>query len=311
MNSTDNKKMHYIFLAVCCIIFISWIAIFPLGPGNRITIGTCGLDSMPMNYSTDIPPAFERSFLYKFGEREPDRNLPLPPLQRYPERKLLIDTLMDRAQITGSQDSIIGLYEFPDARLLLIDRNTNVSEVLESGDKIQTLSLAPISVGTFHFEDKTTENPEHGAYNFLYENSVTITRVDLVLPHPGNVTVPLYIVNKTETEQVFYPDGRSLAMITTTGRFYVIYGQRVERVTGTSAIILDPAWKQCSHRTEISGEGSRVGETKYTIKFARSSERLLWSRLITTSDHIQVFDAAMGGTSSSQWISADSSGCTC
>lgn len=311
MNSAEKRKLDYFILTVCCIIFISWIAIFPLGPGNRISMGTCGFETMPMTYSTDIQPTFEQSFLHKFGEPEPDRNLTLPPLQQYPERNVIIDSLMERAQINGSQDSIIGLYEFPGTRLLLINRNERGTEILDSGGRLQTVPLAPVPVGSFHFEDNQTENPEHGGYQYHYENSVSITRINLVIPTPGNVTLPLYIVNKTDLEQVFYPDGRSLAAITTTGNYYVIYGQRVERVTGSHAIILDPAWKQCSPRMVISGEGSRAGESKYTIKLARSSERLLWYRLITTSDYIQISDAEMGGTSSSRWISNDSTGCSC
>ena len=311
MNFSDGKTWRFILLAACCIIIISWAAIVITSPGNRISIGTCGPDSIPMNYSTEIQPAYETSYLYKFREPEPGRSLTLPPLQRYPEHQARIDALMDRAHISGSPESIIGLYEFPEYRLLLIDRNESVTGVLETNNTLKTLSLTPVPVGTFHFEDNQTENPDHGAYRFHYENSVEITRIDPVVPPSGNLTAPLYIVNKTELEQVFYPNGRVLAAITTTGRFYVIYGQRVERVTGTSAILLDPAWKQCSPRMETAGEGSRAGEMKYTIKFARSSERLLWSRLITTSDQIQIFDAAMGGTSSSQWMSTDSTGCSC
>ncbi|MFA4850691.1 MAG: hypothetical protein WC626_13280, partial [Methanoregula sp.] len=74
MNSTDNKKVHYIFLAVCCSFFISWIAIFSLSPGYRIFVGTCGSDTIPLNYSTDIEPEYDLSFLHEFGEREPDRS---------------------------------------------------------------------------------------------------------------------------------------------------------------------------------------------------------------------------------------------
>lgn len=311
MNLTNRRLWDKILVAMCCAIIISVVVIFVISPGNRISLGTCGFETMPMTYSTDIQPTFEESFLHKFGEPEPDRNLTLPSLKRYPEHNVIIDTLMERVQFNGSQDSIIGLYEFPYARLLLIDRSEQVTEILDSGSKLQTVSLAPVPVGSFHFEDNQTENPEHGGYQYYYEDSVSITRIGLVIPTPGNVTVPLYIVNKTELEQVFYPDGRSLAAITTTGNYYVLYGQRVERVTGSYTIILDPAWKQCSPRMEISGEGSKAGEIKYTIKLARSSERLLWSRLITTSDQIQISDAAMGGTSSSQWISTDSTGCTC
>jgi len=315
MNFTHKNAWHTILLAVCCIIIISVIAIFVISPGHRIYVGTCGTDSMPMNYSTEIQPTFERSFLHEFGEPEPDRNLTLPPMKHYDEKQQIIDTLMDRAQITGPSDSVIGLYEFPDARLLLIDRNTSVTEVLETGDKIQTINLTPVNVGSRYYEVNQTGNAKHGIYNFSYENLVAITRVDLVLPLPVNSTTPIYIVNKTYVEQDYYPDGRSLASITTTGTFYVLYGQRVERVIGTSAIILDPAWKQCSPRMEISGEGSRTGEMHYTVKLARDSERLLWSRLITTSEHIQQYDASMGSTnewmSRDLWIFNDGTGCSC
>jgi hypothetical protein len=311
MSFTDNKKWHNIFIAMCCIIIISGIAIFITSPENKMFVGTCGPDSIPMTYSTDIQPTFEESFLHVFGEREPDRNSTLPPMQRYPDRKALIDTLMEKAGISASSDSVIGIYEFNDARLLLIDGNTSVKEVLESGDNVQTFSLNPVEIGSQHHEYNQTENPRLGAYNFSSGHSIIISRVNLVLPQSGNVTAPMYIVNKTDFEQDFYPDGRSLASITTRGIFYVIYGQRVERVIGSHTVLLDPAWKQCSPRMEISGEGSSAGGMKYTVKLARSSERVLLSNLITTSAHIQVYDATMGGGGRSQWMSTDSTGCTC
>jgi hypothetical protein len=315
MNFTNKNVWHTILLAVCCIVIISVIAIFVLSPGNRIYIGTCGSDSMPMNYSTEIQPVFERSFLYEFGEREPDRNLTLPPMKYHREKQQVIDTLMDRAQIAGPSDSVIGLYEFPDARLLLIDGNTSVTEVLETRDKIQTFLLTPVMVGSRYYEINQTGNAKRGIYNFSYENSVAITRIDLVLPPPVNATTPMYIVNKTYVEQDFYPDGRSLATITTSGTFYVLYGQRVERVIGTSAIILDPAWKQCSPHMDISGEGSRTGGMQYTVKLARDSERILWSHLIATSAHIQQYDASMGSSNEWRardlWIFNDGMGCSC
>ena len=133
-------------------------------------------------------------------------------------------------------------------------------------------------------------NPvQRGAYNFTSDYFVAIDRVDLVLPPPGNATKPLYIVYKTDVDRVFYPDGRPLVSITTRSTFYALYGQRIERVIGMSEIKLDPVWKQCSPRMDVSGEGSRLGEIQNTVKLARSSERILWSRLIVTSADIQQF----------------------
>ncbi|MCK9591619.1 MAG: hypothetical protein M0Q91_06395 [Methanoregula sp.] len=312
---TDRRMWEKILVAVSCAIIISWIALFIINPEHRIVVGTCGPDTIPMTYSTNIQPTFEESFLHEFGNQEPVLNPGLPPMKRYVEKQQVIDTLMDRARVTGPPDSIIGLYEFPDARLLLINQNASITEVLETGRNLQTFALAPVPAGSRHYEDNGGANVKHGDYNFSSAHSVTINRIDLVLPSTGNVTAPFYIVNKTESEQIFDPDGNSFAAITTTGTFYVLYGQRVERVTGSSAILLDPAWKQCSPRMEISGEGSGTGEVKHTVKLARSSERLLRSLLITTSAHIQVYDA--GGGSTSQWMSSDlwffkdGTGCSC
>jgi hypothetical protein len=309
MNSPDNKKWERIVVAVSCVIIVTAVATNIISPWWGVPIGTCGSDTIPMNYSSEIQPTFEMSFLHEFGEREPDRNLTLPPLMLYEQKQQIIDTLMAQAHIDDPQDSIIGLYEFPDALLLLVDQNNNITEVLGTGDKIQTFSLTPVMVGNRYYESNETADLQHGTHNFSYENFVAITRVDLIIPPPGNMTHPLYIVNKTHTGHDLYPDDRSLATVTTTGRFYVIYGQRVERVIGTSAIILDPAWKQCSSQIEISGEGSGEGEMKYTIKLARSSERMLKARLITTGAYIQVVEGNMG--SGSQWKSRDSTGCSC
>ncbi|MDO9326704.1 MAG: hypothetical protein Q7T80_17270 [Methanoregula sp.] len=309
MNLTDRRLWEKIVVAVSCVIIVTAVATNIISPWWGVPIGICGPDTIPMNYSTEILPTFEMSFLHEFGESEPDRNLTLPPLMLYEQKQQSIDTLMAQAHIDGPPNSIIGLYEFPDARLLLIDQNTSITEVLGTGEKIQTFSLTPVIVGNRHYVSNETAGLQHGAYNFSYEDSVAITRIDLILPPQGNMTHSLYIVNKTHTEHDLYPDGRSLAAVTTTGRFYVIYGQRVERVIGTSAIILDPAWKPCSPRTEISGEGREEGEMKYTIKLARSSERMLKARLITTGAYIQVVEGNMG--SGSQWKSRDSTGCTC
>ena len=310
MNSTDNKKVHYIFLAVCCIIFISWIAIFSLSPGYRIFVGTCGSDTIPLNYSTDIEPEYDLSFLHEFGEREPDRSLTLPFMINYEVRQQNSDTLMVRTGIPLVPDAVIGLYEFPDARLLLVSRDGGIIEVLRTGEKIQTFNITPVPVGRRPNGESFTKNPiGQGSYNFSSESSIAIERIDIVLPLPGNGTAPLYIVNKTDIDRIFYPDGRHLASITSRSTFYVRFGQRVERIIGTTEVKLDPAWKQCSSGTGISGEGNRRGEIQQTVKFARGADRIVWSRLVVMSADIQWHDT--GDESTSEWMSSDSTGCTC
>jgi hypothetical protein len=322
MDFCEWKKWRVILFAICCAIIILSLAILGISgssehsianmyfiPAGIFTIGTCGSDTMPMNYSTEIQPAFELSFLHEFGEPEPDRNLTLPPLHSYAERQVIIDTLMNQARINDSADSVIGIYEFPDARLLLVSRDTDIIEVFETGDRIQTFNLTSVPVGSRRNGDNSMNTLQQGSYNLSSDSFIAIDRVGLVLPLSKNGTAPLYIVNKTDVDRVFYVDERPLASITSRSTFYVLYGQRVERIIGTSTIKLDPAWKQCSPHTEISGEGRRQGDIQHTVKIARGPDRILWSRLIVISADIQWHDN--GEESTSEWTSSDSTGCSC
>jgi len=309
MNSSDNKKWNFTLVAVCCVIIIAGIAIIFISPWSGFSFGTCVTDTIPMTSTSSIQPAFATSFLQEFGESEPDPGPNLPPILHYPLRKGIIDSLMGRAQVTGTEDAIIGLYEFPDSRLLLINQDTSVAEILETGEGIRTYTLVPEPVGTQYTGANNTGPAQHGAYNSSTEHNVTIQRIHLVLPQKGNETAPVYIVKKTRTEKFLYPDGSEFFSVSTTGTFFVLYGQRVERVVTSVVVTLDPQWTLCSQQTGISGEGSTMGELRHTVKLARSSERMLHAHLITTGAHIQVHEASGGSTS--QWKSRDSTGCRC
>ncbi|MDO9326687.1 MAG: hypothetical protein Q7T80_17185 [Methanoregula sp.] len=308
-NNTENEKWQRILVAACCVIIILGFGFLAWGLWNGFSSGTCGPDTIPLKYSTPIIPHFTMSFLHDFGESEPDLNLTPPLLHRYDERREIIDTLMDRAQMNAPPDSIIGLYESPDARLLLIDRNHGIVEILQAGNNIQIITLNSSIIGGRQYTVNETMNPRHGNYNYSYTNSISLEKVLLVFPPGENFTPLLYIVKKIDSERAMYPDGRLLDEITTRGVFYITYGQRVEHVAGNVSVMLDPEWKLCTSRMEITDEGIGIGEIKSTVKIARSSERMLRVRLIATSAYIQQYDVDM--SSSNTWTSTDSTGCTC
>jgi hypothetical protein len=322
MNSSDPKKWHRILIAACVIIivlglgFLFWnpthsvvnMYFIPGGELSGFSFGTCGNDDIPMTYTSTATPSYTDSFLYLFGENEPVRGPGMPLLTDYPMRREVVDPLMARAQVNGTEKSIIGLYEFPDSRLLLINNDTTLTEVLETGDGIRISPLIPRLVGSRHTGASETGYHHHPTYNSSTEDEVTVHRVDLVVPGPGNATVPLYIVKKTRTDTALYPDGAEVFKVSTTGTFYVLYGQRVDRVLSGSAITHDPGWMVCSQKIGMSMNGM-TGELRHTVKFARSSERILHAHLIITSPSIQVYEGSGGSTS--EWKSRDSTGCSC
>lgn len=307
--SSENTQHNFLLIIFCIIIFFGLLFIL-VGPGIGFPVGTCGTDEIQMISTTDIEPSYAASLLKEFGEPEPGPAPDRLPVMQYPLRKEVIDTLMDREQIAVSEDSIIGLYEFPNSRLLLIDQGSGVEEIIRTDEGTRILTLPKEPAGSLHLGVNETGTALHGTFLSSTEYNISIQQIDLVLPGPGNETAPLYIVKKSGIEYLFNMDETPLATISKAGTFYVLYGEWVERVVSSSYVIPDPSWTLCFERLEISGEGTPMGELKYTTKFARGSERILRAHLITTGAYIQVHDANMQ-TSTSQWTSRDSTGCSC
>lgn len=310
-----RKKSNPVLLAVCICIILAGSAVLLYGPELGLPVGTCGADTITMTYASTVVPTYTESLLHEFGEAEPDPAPAMPPLLDYLPRKDTIDTLMARAQVTGDDASVIGMYEFPDSRLILVTTGANVTEVLADNDSVRTYTLIPRHIGSrnsgtaWSREAAQAAHPRDRTYISLTEGNDTIQRIDLVLPGAGDPTVPLYIVNKTRTDTFRSPESAEAFSVTTTGTFYVIYGQRVERVTYGSAVSHAPEWKVCSERRGFTRNGTN-GELRNTAKLARSSERVLAGYLAVTSPYLQVAEGSIG-SSTGQWDSRDSTGCSC
>lgn len=333
MNSPDDTKRNRILVAACVVIFIFVLGFLLWGMGNGCAMGICGPDhvianmyfipvgvwtgfspgtcsndDIQMTYTSMATPSYADSFLYQFGESEPVKGPYMPPMADYPMQREVVDPFMARAQVNGTEKTIIGLYEFSDSRLLIINNDTTLTELLETGDAIRTYTLVPRLVGKRHTGSNESGYHHHPTYNSSTDDDVTVHRIDLVLPGPGNATTPLYIVKKTRADTVLYPDGAKIFTVSTTGTFYVLYGQQVDRVLYESAISHDPEWNVCSQKIGMSRNGM-TGELRHTVKVARSSERILQAHLIITGPSIQVYEGSGGSTG--EWNSRDSTGCSC
>ncbi|MDD5143352.1 hypothetical protein [Methanoregula sp.] len=310
-----RKKSTPVLLTVCICIILVGSAVLLYGPELRLPVGTCGADTITMTFTSTVVPTYTESLLHEFGEAEPDPAPAIPPMLDYPPKKDVIDTLLARAQVVGGERSVIGMFEFPDTRLILVTTGSNVTEVLADNESIRTYTLIPRYVGSRNSrtslsrEDALALHPRDRTYISLTESNDTIQRIDLVLPVTGDTTVPLYWVNKTRTDTFHSVEGAEVFSVTTTGTFYIIYGEQVESVTYGSAVSHDPEWKVCSEKIGFTRNGMN-GELRNTVKFARSSERVLVAYLAITSPFLQVTEGNMG-SSISQWDSRDSSGCSC
>lgn len=332
-NLPEQQKSNPVLVAVCCIIIVAGLAIIFIAPRFGFVPGTCIEDTMPMTFENLVPPSYGQSLLYEFGEPEPAVPPQLPPLADYPMQKNTIDGLLARAHVNGSEETVLGMYELPDARIILVNSGETITEILEENNSVRTYIRDIRMVGNRNYS--TRDNPyqkagpdnssddSHGTANFwpmiakptgahFYNSTMatsdTIRRFDLVLPGTADTTVPVYIVNKTRSDTYLDPNDTEEFSITTTGIFYVIYGKGVDRVSWNSSISHAPEWTICSK--QIGFEKKNVtAEVRNTVKLARSSERVLVGYLVVTGPYIQVPETM--GSSMSQWISRDGTGCSC
>ncbi|MFA6361927.1 hypothetical protein [Methanoregula sp.] len=323
MNPSDNKKWHTLLMAALCVIIVLGLGILfwnpahsvvnmylvPVGEWSGFSFGTCGNDDIPMTSTSTIPQAYNESFLYRFGEPEPAAAPALPPMIDYPLRKDAIDTLMARAEVNGSEESVIGLYEFPDTRILLVKSGKNVTEVLAKNDSVRTLTLVSLAVGSLHSEAAAPGPAQSGAYTTTSVSDVVIRRIDPVLPGGANSTFSLYIVQKDQEDTCRDTDGTAIATIKTDCTFYVLYNQRVERVVTGSSAVPGPGWTLCSENAAIEGSGSAMASLKHTVRLAKGSDDILLANLIRTGAAILVSEGNMGSTT--MRISRGSTGCSC
>jgi hypothetical protein len=296
-------------LVFCCIVVLVGFAVLFVYPGLALPYGLCGPDDIPLTVTTDIEPSFETSYLYDFNESEPDPRQHLSPLLHYPLRKEAIDALMKKEHIAAAEDAIIGIYELASFRIVLIDEGTGVIEILETIEGTRTFILEKRPVGILHADIHGVIPATDSGDLSPPEWTVTIHRIDIVLPGLEHETAPMYIVKKTRRTQGISQDRTPLVTVSTTGTFYVIYGQRVELVVRDSEIVPGNGWTICHERFSMTPESDTIAELKHTIKLARGPERELVVHVIRTGPYIQRHDGHHA--SSSQWMSRDSIGCSC
>ena len=296
-------------LVFCCIVVLVGFVVIVVYPGLALPSGLCGPDDIPLTVTTDIEPSFETSYLYDFNESEPDPRQHLSPLLHYPLRKEAIDALMKKEHVAAAEDAIIGIYELPGTRIVLIDEGTGVIEILESREGTRTFILEKKPVGILHADTHGVIPATDSGDLSPPEWTVTIHRIDIVLPDLENETAPMYIVQKTRRTQGISQDRTPLVTVSTTGTFYVIYGQRVELVVRDSEVVPGNGWTICHERFSMTPESDTTAELEHTVKLARGPERELVVHVIRTGPYIQRHDGHHA--SSSQWTSRDSTGCSC
>ncbi|MFA5332245.1 MAG: hypothetical protein WC342_07690 [Methanoregula sp.] len=326
-----QQKSNPVLVVVCCIIIVAGLAIIFIAPRFGFVPGTCIEDTMPMTFENLVTPSYGQSLLYEFGEPEPAAPPQLPPMADYPMQKNTIDALMARAHVNGSEESIIGRYELPDARIILVKTGENITEILEENNSVQTYTRDIRMVGNRNYtmqhnpyqkaDPDNSSNNSYGFwpmiakptgaqfYNYTMATSDTLRRFDLILPGTANTTVPVYIINKTRSDSYLDPNNTEEFSITTTGIFYVIYGEGVEHFSYDSTITPAAGWTVCSKQIGVTMNGP-TAELRHTVKLARSSERVLVGYIGVTGPYIQVSEGNMG-SSMSQWISRDGTGCSC
>lgn len=231
------------------------------------------------------------------------------PLKGYNETKSVVDYIMKKAKLSDDPKSIIGLYDFGDSQVLLINRGDTVFEVTYDGTSINTYSISPKLLG----EKKTSSTPEILITTGTNSDKNTITSESIDRLYSFSIQSPkspsgiltTYVVTKSRTDNyVIY--GTIRASVTAYGVFYVNYGSSITSITNGSSYYTVSPYANCGFSSSTSGVGSTSGQVNAHLKSGLLYARIQMDNWVSCDAWLTTND----GGSQSTWISGYPDNCS-
>jgi len=266
-------------------------------------------------------PALDHSsnLLDEFDLQKPSLNGKAVPFLSYKDSKDLSDRIMKQAKISDDTSAVIGMYNFGDSKMLLINKGDRILEAFYDGKSVKTYLLTPQLVGDKTVTDAPQKiaGPEGDSGDYSVETSVRTQLYSVDLIYPGgekSVTgtyspLSTYTVTRTRTDVYRNGLGDTIARLITTGVFYVNYGVSITSITNSSSYWINPlfpGWSACSYTYQTSGVGTTSGQLYNHYKFGTLYLRYQMDIWVAVDAWLTGSD----GGSTNQWVSLYGDGCT-
>ena len=257
----------------------------------------------------------------EFGLQKPTVNEKAAPFRNYEASKDVSDKILKQAKLSDNASSVIGLYDFGNAQMLLLNHGDHVLEAFYDGKTVKTYLLTPTLLGdkTVTETPKKIAGPEGDSGDYTITTSVRTQLYSIQLTYPEDNTVvpnvirPLstYTVTRTRTDGYRNGAGTTIAQLVTTGVFYVNYGSSITSISNGSSWWLNPTvpgYSKCFYTYQESGIGTTSGQLYNHFKFGTLYLRFQMDIWVSVDVYLNGSD----GGSTNQWVAVSPfpDGCT-
>jgi len=178
-------------------------------------------------------------------------------LKGYDEAKGIIDTILDASGLETFDGEIVGVLEHGDLKILLIDQENTVLEVAWDGTNTWTYTLIPELLGSKEYPISANHSEK---YIFGPKRGIELYRLKIQIPADTSDVGVLYMDIYDVWREDWWEINGGKNLLHTEGRFYINYGNEVEKVIDYSYIKTMFGFANCTFEHSTIGEGTCAGE---------------------------------------------------
>ena len=243
----------------------------------------------------------------EFGLSRPENYENTVHIKSYAESKEIADEILTAINLSSRSDSVIGMYDFGNYKVLLISQGESILEAVSDGKTVKTSTRIPILLG----EKEVSRKPTVFSLNEMMGNVSANTHIQLCSmsissPESPSMILTLYIITVTRTDEYRNYFGEIRASLTAKGTFYVEYGSSITGITDLSSYYTTFPYSTCEYSHYTSGVGTAVGQVNAHLKTGSLFARAQIDNWVSCNSWLTTND---GGTTST-WMSGSGDGCT-
>ena len=197
-----------------------------------------------------------KNLFHEFGLEKPEI-VESPNINDYYKTKVKIDHILNISGFYDVKGSIIGLIEYDESEIILIDQNETVLEVIWDGQAASQYVIEPNVLAEKEF--KMSIPSETDNFQGIMEGT-QLSRIDIKLPsESGNKGIKtIYAVTVWREDWWNYLG--NLNLLHTQGKFYVDYGVEVVSIVDQTYVQTAGGCDRCEFTHYTSGEGTYCGQ---------------------------------------------------
>lgn len=196
------------------------------------------------------------NLFHTFGLEEP-KIVAGPAIKGYSEAKNEIDRILEMSGFQNVKGEIIGSIDYGESKIVLIDQNETILEVIWDGSKASQYVIKPKLLGERELKTYISSDSDDPQGKV---EGVQLSRIDIVLPTGSDDVGIKTIYAVTVWREDWWDFWGNLNLLHTEGKFYVDYGINVNSIIDQTYVQTAGGCDRCEFTHSTSGAGTYCGQ---------------------------------------------------